>query len=67
MYLLLLTLTLLAGLTLARQLAEPACPHCAAKRWVDHPPRLECARCGWTNTNVATVAPMAVVERLPGH
>lgn len=65
MYLVLLTLALLAGLTLARRLAEPSCPGCAAKHWVDQPPRLECARCGWTN--LVTVAAPVPVERFPGR
>ena len=53
MYILLLTLTLLAGLTLARRLAEPACPACSSKSWHDHPTHLQCARCGWTNVALA--------------
>ncbi|HUE97073.1 MAG TPA: hypothetical protein VMN39_10455 [Longimicrobiaceae bacterium] len=51
-----LTLTLLGGLTVARRLAEPACPACSAKSWKDEPPLLECNACGW-----ASAAPTAAV------
>ncbi|MEX2570146.1 MAG: hypothetical protein WD737_02505 [Gemmatimonadota bacterium] len=53
MYLLLLTLTLLSGLALARRAVEPTCPACSGKRWKAHPSRLECGNCGWTNLATA--------------
>jgi ribosomal protein S27AE len=58
MYFILLTLTVLAGLTVARWFAEPACPACAAKNWTDHPPRLECGSCGWSNLATVPVRSM---------
>ena len=51
-----LSLTLVAGLTVAARLVEPACPACSAKSWTDHPPRLECTRCGWSNVATVTVS-----------
>lgn len=48
-----LTLTFLGGLTVARRIAEPACPDCSAKNWKDEPQRLECAACGWASVAAA--------------
>ena len=62
MYLALLTLTLFSGLTLARRIAEPSCPGCAAKSWNDEPRHLECARCGWTTRTTTIVDPAQQYE-----
>jgi rubredoxin len=53
MYFIILTLTLLSGLTVARRVAEPSCPGCAGKRWTDRPSHLECSTCGWSSVAVA--------------
>lgn len=55
MFIILLTLTLLAVLTVARRIAEPPCPSCEAKSWNDQPAYLQCTRCGWTNVALVPV------------
>ncbi|MEX2584094.1 MAG: hypothetical protein WD766_12510 [Gemmatimonadota bacterium] len=56
MYLILLTLSLLGGLSVARRIVEPSCPSCAGKSWVDHPPHLQCTSCGWSTAPLPAVS-----------
>jgi hypothetical protein len=51
-----LTLTLMAALSVARRLVEPACPSCTAKSWNDQPAVLQCTRCGWSNVALVPVS-----------
>lgn len=57
MAVLLLALTLLLVLAMARRALEPQCPNCSVKSWSAHSTQLQCTGCGWANGRPAAAQP----------